>query len=52
MVTNLEALIRDIKKYALDHKIPIMQDAGIDFLTTFIVKNQIGSVLEIGSAIG
>ena len=52
MVTNLEALRREIKKYALDHKIPIMQDAGIDFLTTFIVKNQIGSVLEIGSAIG
>lgn len=52
MVTNLEALIRDIKKYALDHKIPIMQDEGIDFLTTFIVKNQINTVLEIGSAIG
>lgn len=52
MVTNFETIIRDIKKYAIDYKVPIMQDDGIDFLTTFIVKNQINSVLEIGSAIG
>lgn len=52
MVTNIESLIREIKKYAIDNKIPIMQDKGIDFLTTFIVKNQINSVLEIGTAIG
>ena len=52
MVTNCEVLIREIKKYALDNKVPIMQDDGIDFLTTFIVKNQINSVLEIGTAIG
>lgn len=49
---NIYADIRDIKKYALDNKIPIMVDAGIDFLTTFIIKNQISSVLEIGTAIG
>ena len=29
-----------------------MMDAGIDFLTTFIIKNHINSVLEIGTAIG
>lgn len=29
-----------------------MQDDGIDFLTTFVVKHQINSVLEIGTAIG
>ena len=29
-----------------------MMDDGIDFLTTFIIKNQIKSVLEIGTAIG
>lgn len=52
MITNIEAVIREIKKYALDNKVPIMQDKGIDFLTTFIVKNQINSVLEIGTAIG
>ncbi len=29
-----------------------MLDDGIDFLTTFIIKNQIETVLEIGTAIG
>lgn len=52
MVTNIEALLREIKKYALDNKVPIMVDEGIDFLTTFIIKHQINSVLEIGTAIG
>lgn len=52
MNTTIYSEIREIKKYALDNKVPIMQDDGIDFLTNFIVKNQINSVLEIGSAIG
>lgn len=52
MNKTVYADIREIKKYALDNKVPIMQDDGIDFLTTFIAKNQINSVLEIGSAIG
>lgn len=52
MNTTVYADIREIKKYALENKVPIMQDEGIDFLTTFIVKNQINNVLEIGSAIG
>ena len=50
--TNIYSEIREIKKYALEHKVPIMVDDGIDFLTTFIIKNQINSVLEIGTAIG
>ena len=49
---NIYAEIREIKKYALDNKVPIMVDEGIDFLTTFIIKNQVNSVLEIGTAIG
>lgn len=52
MNTTIYAEIREIKKYAIDNKVPIMQDDGIDFLTTFIIKNQINSVLEIGTAIG
>ena len=44
--------IREIKKYALDNKVPIRVDEGIDYLTTFIIKHQINSVLEIGTAIG
>lgn len=44
--------IKVIKNYALEHNVPIMQDSGMDFLIEFIIKNNIDSVLEIGSAIG
>jgi len=44
--------IKAIKNYALENNVPIMQDEGITFLMDFIVKNNINSVLEIGSAIG
>lgn len=50
--SNIYSEIRKIKEYALDHNIPIMVDDGIDFLTTFVIKNQIENVLEIGTAIG
>lgn len=45
-------MIKEIKEYAEKNDIPIMQEEGIDFLTTFIIKYQIDSVLEIGTAIG
>ena len=48
MNTTVYSDIREIKKYALDNKVPIMVDEGIDFLTTFIIKHQINSVLETG----
>lgn len=51
MNTTVYSDIRDLKKYAIDNKIPIMQDDGIDYLTTFVVQKQINSVLEIGTAI-
>lgn len=41
-----------IKNYASEHNVPIMQDEGIKYLMNFITKNNISSVLEIGSAIG
>ncbi len=44
--------IKEIKEYAKINEVPIMLDEGIDFLTTFIIKYQISSVLEIGTAIG
>ena len=44
--------IKAIKDYAIENNVPIMQDEGIKFLMDFIVKNEIESVLEIGSAIG
>ena len=52
MVNNKYALIKEIKEYAINNKVPIMNQEGIDFLTTFIIKHQIKNVLEIGSAIG
>lgn len=52
MVKNVYGEIRTLKEYALENKIPIMVDDGIDFLTTFIIKNQIDTVLEVGTAIG
>ncbi len=52
MVKSNYEYIKEIKEYATLNKIPIMQQEGIDFLTTFIIKNQIKNVLEIGTAIG
>ena len=44
--------IQEIKEYALENNIPIMQDEGIEFLTSFILKKQSKNILEIGTAIG
>ena len=47
---NLEII--KLKEYARRENIPIMQDEGIDFLTSFIEKKDIKNILEIGTAIG
>lgn len=52
MNTTINSEIREIKKYAIENKVPIMVDEGIDFLTTFIIKKQVKNILEIGTAIG
>ena len=44
--------INALKEYATINNSPIMQDEGIDFLTTFIMKKQIKNILEVGTAIG
>ena len=44
--------IKEIKDYAERENVPIMQDDGIDFLTSFIVKKQLKNILEVGTAIG
>ena len=41
-----------IKDYARKENIPIMQDEGIEFLTSFIEKKGAKSILEVGTAIG
>ncbi len=45
-------IIKQIKDYAEDENVPIMQDEGIEFLTEFITKNNITKILEVGTAIG
>lgn len=44
--------MEEMEIYAKEKKVPIMEKEGIDFLTDFIKKNNIKSILEIGSAIG
>ena len=46
-----EEILR-IKEYAKEENIPIIQDEGIEFITSFIDKKQIKKILEIGTAIG
>ena len=49
---NIYNEIRELKREAIDKKIPIMVDDGIDFLTDFINNHPIENILEIGTAIG
>lgn len=44
--------IHEIKAYAKETHVPIMQDAGIAFILDYIKTNHVKNVLEIGSAIG
>lgn len=48
----VRVLIDDLKKYAKDNNVPIMQDEGIEFILKYIKENKVKKVLEIGSAIG
>lgn len=45
-------MIEEIKKSALNNKVPIMKDEGIKFLISFIKENKIKDILEIGTAVG
>lgn len=44
--------ILNLEEYASKNNIPIMMKNGIEFLLEYIRKNDIKSILEIGSAIG
>ena len=44
--------LKEKKDYAKENRVPIMEDDGIKYLTSFIFKHNIKSILEIGSAIG
>lgn len=51
MVDNYE-LIKEMRDYADLNNVPIMLDDGLEYLTNYIKKNNVKSVLEIGTAIG
>lgn len=51
-MVDKHTLIREMKEDAEKNNVPIMLDEGIDFLTTFILKNHVKNILEIGTAIG
>ena len=52
MVKSVYSNIHAIKKEAIDDKIPIMQDETIDFVTSYIEKKKIRTILEVGTAVG
>lgn len=49
---DMSSEINKIKEFAKEENIPIIQDEGIEFLTSFIAKKNIQNILEIGTAIG
>ena len=44
--------LEKIKEEALENDVPIMQDDSMNFVTDYIIKNNINKVLEIGTAVG
>lgn len=48
----MENLIKEMEDYALVHDVPIMQKEGIEFFQNLIQKNNIKTILEVGTAIG
>ena len=44
--------ITNLKNKAINDNVPIMQDEGLEFLLDFIRKNNIKTILEIGTAVG
>ncbi len=51
MDSNIE-LISEIKKEALENKVPIMEDDGLNYVLKFLKEKDIKSLLEIGTAVG
>ena len=51
-IDNIYNNIKEIKKYAIEKNVPIMQDETMDFITNYIEKNNVKKILEIGTAIG
>jgi predicted O-methyltransferase YrrM len=52
MVANIYKDIREVKGNALEEGIPIMQDETIDFITDYIIRKKVKTILEVGTAVG
>ena len=52
MVEDLQKKLKEIKKDAIEDKVPIMQDETISFITNLIARKNIRNILEIGTAVG
>lgn len=44
--------IKELKKFAKENSVPIIQDAGIKFICDYIKEHNVKHILEIGTAIG
>lgn len=42
----------DLKQYAIENKVPIIEDEGLNFILNLMKQENVKSILEIGSAIG
>lgn len=51
MVNTID-LIKKMKEYAEDNNVPIITDEGINYIRSYIKKNNIKRILEVGAAIG
>lgn len=45
-------MIAEIKTYAKDNQVPIIQDAGLDYLLFMVKETNSKTILELGTAIG
>ena len=45
-------ILEEMEIYAKENHVPIMMKDGIEFLTDYIKKNHIKTILEIGTAVG
>lgn len=44
--------MKELEKYAEEYNVPIIEKASLNFITKYILENNVKSILEIGSAIG
>lgn len=42
----------DLKAYAKEHNVPIIEDEGLNFILNLMKENNVKNILEIGTAIG